>query len=134
MYRDSRGMSEPILYRKILYQSHFHRGISRGSYIPECVREFETIKVHPEDSKRNLLLVFFSTNIFHKLALSIKINIMKEKLKELFKKTLGKKEIPGEPIDLTPGIKVSRVVNVNGDLSFNEIAQNILKQRQSLKN
>ena len=59
---------------------------------------------------------------------------MKEKLKELFKKTLGKKEIPGEPIDLTPGIKVSRVVNVNGDLTFNEIAQNILKQRQSLKN
>jgi hypothetical protein len=59
---------------------------------------------------------------------------MKEKIQFLVKKVLGVKEIPGDPIDLTPGIKVSRVVDVTDrKLSFNEIAQNILEQRKLIK-
>jgi len=62
---------------------------------------------------------------------------MKSKLKSLrvfFKELINGKEIPGDPIDLTPGIKVSRVVDVTGrKLSFNEISQNILEQRKFVK-
>jgi hypothetical protein len=59
---------------------------------------------------------------------------MKEKIRTLLKKVLGVKEIPGDPIDLTPGIKVSRVVDVTGrTLTFNEISENILRQREALQ-
>lgn len=59
---------------------------------------------------------------------------MKEKIRFLIKKALGVKEVIGEPIDTTPGIKVSRVVDVTGrKLSFNEISQNILEQRKLVK-
>lgn len=59
---------------------------------------------------------------------------MKEKIKLLLKKVLGVKEVEGDPIDTTPGIKVSRVVDVTGrNLSFNEISQNILEQRKLVK-
>ena len=62
---------------------------------------------------------------------------MESKLKSLrvfFKELINGKEIPGDPIDLTPGIKVSRVVDVTGrKLSFNEISQNILEQRKLVK-
>lgn len=58
---------------------------------------------------------------------------MKEKIQLLFKKALGIKEVQGDPVDTTPGIKVSRVVDVTGrNLSFNEISENILKQREAL--
>jgi hypothetical protein len=58
---------------------------------------------------------------------------MREKIRTLFKKALGTKEIPGDPIDLTPGIKVSRVVDVTGrGLTFNEISENILRQKELL--
>ena len=61
---------------------------------------------------------------------------MKSKLKSLrvfFKQLINGKEIPGDPIDLTPGIKVSRVVNEGGrNLSFYEISQNILNQKKAL--
>jgi hypothetical protein len=59
---------------------------------------------------------------------------MKEKIRTLLKKVLGVKEIPGDPIDLTPGIKVSRVVDVTGrTLTFNEISENILRQKEALQ-
>jgi hypothetical protein len=62
---------------------------------------------------------------------------MKSKLKSLrvfFKQLINGKEIPGDPIDLTPGIKVSRVVDVTGrTLTFNEISENILRQREALQ-
>ena len=62
---------------------------------------------------------------------------MKSKLKSVrvfFKELINGKEIPGDPIDLTPGIKVNRVVDVTGrKLSFNEISQNILEQRKLVK-
>jgi hypothetical protein len=62
---------------------------------------------------------------------------MKTKLKSLrtsLLRIIKGKEIPGDPIDLTPGIKVSRVVNEGGrDLTFNEISQNILEQRKLVK-
>jgi hypothetical protein len=61
---------------------------------------------------------------------------MKTKLKSLrsfFKDLVNGKEIPGDPVDLTPGIKVSRVVDVTErKLSFNEISENILKQKEAL--
>jgi hypothetical protein len=58
---------------------------------------------------------------------------MKEKIKKLVKRILQGKEIPGDPIDLTPGIKVSRVVDMGERLSFNEISENILRQKELLK-
>jgi hypothetical protein len=59
---------------------------------------------------------------------------MKEKMKALLKKILMVKEAQGEPLDLSPGIKVSRVVDTNGrKLSFNETFENILKERNLLK-
>ena len=59
---------------------------------------------------------------------------MKEKIQVLIKRALGIKEVAGDPIDTTPGIKVSRVVDVTGrKLSFNEISQNILEQRKLVK-
>lgn len=58
---------------------------------------------------------------------------MREKIRTLLKKALRAKEIPGDPIDLTPGIKVSRVVDVTGrGLTFNEISENILRQKELL--
>lgn len=59
---------------------------------------------------------------------------MKEKMKALLKKILMTREVEGDPVDLTPGLKVSRVVDETGRrLSFNEIAQNILEQKKLLK-
>ena len=59
---------------------------------------------------------------------------MKEKMKALLKKLLMTREVEGDPVDLTPGLKVSRVVDETGRrLSFNEIAQNILEQKKLLK-
>ena len=58
---------------------------------------------------------------------------MREKAKELIKRILRGKEIPGDPIDLTPGIKVSRVVDMTDrTLTFNEISENILRQKELL--
>lgn len=54
-------------------------------------------------------------------------------LKEFVKKIFSKKEIPGDPLDTTPGLKISRTLNESGNLSFNEIAQNILVQKKLLK-
>jgi hypothetical protein len=59
---------------------------------------------------------------------------MKEKMKALLIKILMVKEIEGDPIDLSPGLKISRVVNeVGRNLSFNEISQNILDQKKLIK-
>jgi hypothetical protein len=59
---------------------------------------------------------------------------MKEKIQSLIKKALGIREVQGDPIDTTPGIKVSRVVDVSGRrLSFNETFQNILEQKNLFK-
>lgn len=59
---------------------------------------------------------------------------MKEKMKALLKKILMIKEVEGEPLDITPGIKVSRVVDTSGRrLSFNETFQHILEQKNLLK-
>lgn len=59
---------------------------------------------------------------------------MKEKMKSLIKKILMGKEPQGEPLDFSPGLKVSRVVDVVGrKLSFNETFQSILKERNLLK-
>jgi hypothetical protein len=59
---------------------------------------------------------------------------MKEKIQFLIKKALGIKEVQGDPIDTTPGIKVSRVVDASGRrLSFNETFQNILHQKNLYK-
>lgn len=59
---------------------------------------------------------------------------MKEKIKNMLKSVLGIKEVQGDPIDTTPGIKVSRVVDVTGRrLSFNETFQNILEQKNLYK-
>ena len=59
---------------------------------------------------------------------------MKEKMKALLSKILMVKEIEGDPIDLSPGIKVSRVVNESGRiLSFNEISQNIIDQKKLIR-
>ena len=62
---------------------------------------------------------------------------MKSKLKSLrvfFKQLINGKEIPGDPIDLTPGIKVSRVVDVTGrTLTCNEISEKSLRQREALQ-
>ena len=63
---------------------------------------------------------------------------MKSKIKSLrifFKELVNGKEIPGDPVDLTPGIKVSRVVNEGGrNLTFNEISMNIKAQREAILN
>jgi hypothetical protein len=59
---------------------------------------------------------------------------MKEKMKALLKKILMVKEAQGEPLDLSPGLKIRRVVDVSGGrLSFNETFQNIAKERNLLK-
>jgi hypothetical protein len=59
---------------------------------------------------------------------------MKEKMKALLKKILMIKEVEGEPLDVTPGIKVSRVVDASGRrLSFNETFHHILEQKNLLK-
>lgn len=59
---------------------------------------------------------------------------MKEKMKALFRKILIVKEVEGDSIDLSPGIKVSRVVNEAGRiLSFNEISQNIIDQKKLIR-
>lgn len=59
---------------------------------------------------------------------------MKEKIQVLIKRALGIKEVVGDPIDTTPGIKVSRVVDATGRrLSFNETFQHILEQKNLLK-
>jgi len=54
-------------------------------------------------------------------------------LKDSIKRLFSKREIPGDPIDTTPGIKISRTINEGGNLSFNEISRNILAQRKLLK-
>lgn len=55
-------------------------------------------------------------------------------MKALLKKILMIKEVEGEPLDVTPGIKVSRVVDASGRrLSFNETFQHILEQKNLLK-
>jgi SWI/SNF-related matrix-associated actin-dependent regulator 1 of chromatin subfamily A len=53
---------------------------------------------------------------------------MKEKIKDLIKKMLMVKEAEGEPLDLSPGIKIKRTVEVGGEYTFNEIAENIIEQ------
>lgn len=63
---------------------------------------------------------------------------MKGKIKQLVsglaKRVLKRKDTPGDPLDLTPGLKISRVVDVTGrTLSFNEISENILRQKEALK-
>lgn len=58
---------------------------------------------------------------------------MKTKLKALLDSIIGGKEVQGEPLDLTPGLKIKRTVEVGGRFTFNEIAQNILKQKESMR-
>jgi hypothetical protein len=51
-------------------------------------------------------------------------------LVDLFKE----KEIKGDPVDTTPGIKISRTVNPDRKYSFNEISQSIFEEtRKGLK-
>jgi hypothetical protein len=58
---------------------------------------------------------------------------MKEKIKDLIKKMLMVKEAEGEPLDLSPGIKIKRTVEVSGEYTFNEIAENIIKQQEAMR-
>ena len=58
---------------------------------------------------------------------------MKEKMKALLKKILMVKEAQGEPLDLSPGLKVKKTVEVSGKYTFNEIAENILKQQKAMR-
>jgi len=58
---------------------------------------------------------------------------MKEKIKDLIKKMLMVKEAEGEPLDLSPGIKIKRTVEVGGEYTFNEIAENIIKQQEAMR-
>jgi hypothetical protein len=58
---------------------------------------------------------------------------MKEKMKALLKKILMVKEIEGDPIDLSPGLKVRKTVEVSGKYTFNEIAENILNQKKLMR-
>lgn len=58
---------------------------------------------------------------------------MKEKMKALLKKILMVKEAQGEPLDLSPGLKVKKTVEVSGKYTFNEIAQNIINQQKLMR-
>lgn len=58
---------------------------------------------------------------------------MKEKMKALLKKILMVKEAQGEPLDLSPGLKVRKTVEVSGKYTFNEIAENIHKQKKAMR-
>jgi hypothetical protein len=58
---------------------------------------------------------------------------MKEKMKALLKKILMVKEAQGEPLDLSPGLKVRKTVEVSGKYTFNEIAQNIINQQKLMR-
>jgi hypothetical protein len=58
---------------------------------------------------------------------------MKEKIKDLIKKMLMVKEAEGEPLDLSPGIKIKRTVEVSGEYTFNEISENIIKQQEAMR-
>jgi hypothetical protein len=58
---------------------------------------------------------------------------MKEKIKDLIKKMFMTKEVEGEPLDLSPGIKIKRTVEVGGEYTFNEIAENIIKQQEAMR-
>lgn len=58
---------------------------------------------------------------------------MKEKIKDLIKKMLMVKEAEGELLDLSPGIKIKKTVDVGGRYTFNEIAENIIKQQEAMR-
>lgn len=58
---------------------------------------------------------------------------MKEKMKALLKKILMGKEPQGETLDFSPGLKVKKTVEVSGKYTFNEIAENILKQQKAMR-
>jgi hypothetical protein len=58
---------------------------------------------------------------------------MLEKIKSSVKNLLSCKEIPGDPIDLTPGIKIKKTIGGENQYSFNEISENIWKERNAIK-
>ena len=58
---------------------------------------------------------------------------MLEKIRFSVKNLLSRKEIPGDPIDLTPGIKIQKTIGGEKRYSFNEISENIWKERNAIK-
>jgi hypothetical protein len=58
---------------------------------------------------------------------------MKNKIKEFLDSIIKGKEVKGEPLDLTPGLKVKKTVQVGGRFTFNEIAENILRQKEAMR-
>lgn len=58
---------------------------------------------------------------------------MREKIKNFVKNIFGIKDVPGDPLDYTPGIKVTKTVGSTQRASFNETFQHILDQKNLLK-
>lgn len=40
------------------------------------------------------------------------------------------KEVEGEPLDMTPGIKVSKTINPDRNYTFNEIAESVFYEKR----